>query len=344
MFSVWRCLRPAACALTALALGPFLSVPPAPAGALSEIILFSQLRPSLRYAIFAMRPDGNELRTIANLPLSCREPNLCAATDTVLFSALVDKHWHIFSVNMQTSEIKHHVGGRSDARHPAWLPDGRHFVFESDRWGQSELAMFDIATEQTQRLTFNQGINRHPSVSPDGSQVAYTSWLHGTPYIFLLTLNTGRVNDPTAWEDMWEPDTLVGKREQLTRGYHPTIQPCWFGANKAVLFTEQDYKGNYVGINSNDNELKKNLHDSTIGAENPACSPDGTRVIFVTKHKKDNRLKVTDLRTWVTCDFPRQFQAAPCDLAWQRHALPWSLESLTQDDLQSALEPSQTEP
>ena len=303
---------------------------PAPAGALSETILFAKPGISGRYAIFRMRPDGNEMRSVAEIPASCREPNLCAANNCVAFSALIGKNWHICTVNLKTNEMKQITGGHSDSRHPVWYPNGSKIFYETDTWGQSELAVIDLATQTTQRLTFNQCINRYPALSPDGTKLAYTSWINGFANVFELTLDSGQLEDISSWNHTWTVNTIVKKRKCLTKGHRPCTRPSWSSDSRHVAFECLDYKNTFLATNDEDAKIRKHMQKNCLRAKDPAWSPDGRQILYRCDRKNEHTLKLYDVSSGTVSDFPRQFSEAVCDLVWQRCPLPWSIDEAVQ--------------
>lgn len=63
--------------------------------------------------------------------------------------------------------------------HPAWSPDDRAIVFASDRSGDYEIYVRDVARGQDVRLTERRGLDIRPTWSPDGSHIAYASFQDG---------------------------------------------------------------------------------------------------------------------------------------------------------------------
>lgn len=69
---------------------------------------------------------------------------------------------------------------------------GSKVYFISDRTGSKEVwGMNYDGTEQTQITRYNSLV-RMPSVSPDGTKLAYTAWLDNTPQLYVQSLTTGR--------------------------------------------------------------------------------------------------------------------------------------------------------
>ena len=69
---------------------------------------------------------------------------------------------------------------------------GSKVYFISDRTGSKEVWTMNYdGTEQTQITKYGSMV-RMPSVSPDGTKLAYTAWLDNTPQLYIQSLTTGR--------------------------------------------------------------------------------------------------------------------------------------------------------
>ena len=69
---------------------------------------------------------------------------------------------------------------------------GTHIYFVSDRTGHQEVWSMDPDGSNQKRITSFNSISIMPAVSPDGTKVAFTSYAHGNPAIFILSTETGR--------------------------------------------------------------------------------------------------------------------------------------------------------
>jgi TolB protein len=62
---------------------------------------------------------------------------------------------------------------------PSWSPDGSRLVFQSARYGQSELYVIGVDGSGERRLTHNLADDTHPAWSPDGSTIVFDSFRDG---------------------------------------------------------------------------------------------------------------------------------------------------------------------
>jgi TolB protein len=69
---------------------------------------------------------------------------------------------------------------------------GSHIYFVSDRTGHPEIWSMDPDGSNQKQLTNFRSISIMPSVSPDGTKIAFTSYARGNPGIFILSTETGR--------------------------------------------------------------------------------------------------------------------------------------------------------
>jgi len=181
-------------------------------------------------------------------------------------------------------------------------------AFVSDRTGSSELWMMDWDGSNQTRLTKHQSLALAPAWSPDGKQLAFSSFLRGNPALYLLTpsegylkllWDKGGVNSSPAWSpdgrhiafasaidgnvDIWIIPASGGTARRLTTARAIDTQPSWAPNGRQLVFTSarsgtpQLYLMDADGTNVRRLSFEGNFHDEG------SFSVDGTRVISTTR-------------------------------------------------------------
>ena len=75
---------------------------------------------------------------------------------------------------------------------PSFSADGSRMVFVSDRKGNPQIFLKDMATGKERRLTFEGKYNTSPSISPDGKLVVFSRRTKQGHRIFVMDIDTGR--------------------------------------------------------------------------------------------------------------------------------------------------------
>ncbi len=94
---------------------------------------------------------------------------------------------------------------------PVWSPAGNRVVFVSERTGNGDLYLYDVATGRMIRLTDDVAtFDKHPSWSPDGAALVFWS-------------NRGGINQP----QIWRLDLSGGEIRNLSQNEFEDWDPVW---------------------------------------------------------------------------------------------------------------------
>lgn len=165
------------------------------------------------------------------------------------------------------------------------------------------------------RLTYGQWDDLQPALSPDGSQVAFTSHRGGKWDLFILDLHSGgliQVTDDLAYEGnpAWSPDGLrlayekyVGSNldiymqtidgesgeTRVTKHSAADFEPAWHPNGNLIAFTSTRTGTHDILVADleqlGDEETIVNFtFNSTVNQRHPVWSPDGSQLAYAALH------------------------------------------------------------
>lgn len=112
------------------------------------------------------------------------------------------------------------AGGYTDV---AWSPDGRSVVVGRSEEGGDHLYRIPIATHDLQRLDPNQDGDFEPSVSPDGTRLAFT-----------------RFDDVEGGSDLYVAAGDLSNARALTHTTDDVFDPAWSPDGRVIAFIRGD--------------------------------------------------------------------------------------------------------
>ena len=192
--------------------------------------------------------------------------------------------------------------------------------FISDRVGDSEIWIMDWDGDNPKQLTKHGSIALAPTWSPDGQQMIFTSFLRGTPALFVLTphegylrllWDKGGVNSSATYSpdgkkiafassvngntDIYTMPVEGGTPHRLTTARGIDTQPSWAPNGRQIAFTStrsgspQIYLMDADGSNVRRLTFDGGFHDEATWAH------DGTRIACTTK--VGNRFQIATIDT-----------------------------------------------
>jgi Tol biopolymer transport system component len=222
--------------------------------------------------------------------------------------------WQIYLLNSSTGERIRLTETDSNERTPRWSPDGRKLVFASDRDGNREIYVMDVAgASQGETAAALRNLSQHkapdwqPAWSPDGARVAFSSYRDDNWELYLVDAdgtNLLRMTDhpendfsPT-WSpdgskllfasrrymdaDLFVMDVTTGESTQLTTGELNEFDPAWSPDGRWIAYVTQHGDQGDVYVMRADGADPINLTDSPYANDfQPTWTPDGQWVVYV---------------------------------------------------------------
>jgi TolB protein len=177
-------------------------------------------------------------------------------------------------------------------------------VYTSYQDGNAEIYLLEGSSQKPIRLTNNSAADESPSLSPDGKKVAFVSWRQGGSAIYVLSLETMKLNQLTPADNRvlyghpdWSPDgkqivysfggdiykmDADGQNAARVTNTGTNHDPVWSPDGKRIAFvSEIDSRGDIHVMDADGNNIT-NLTNSTEPDFTPVWTSDGKRIAFVT--------------------------------------------------------------
>lgn len=127
-----------------------------------------------------------------------------------------------------------------------------------------EIFVMDMDGYKPYAVTKNKSINISPSWSPDGSQLAFTSYTRGTPDLYVKALGKGRL-------------------KKLTNGKGSNITPSWSPDGKNIAFASSISSiANLYIIPPTGRQMKRITRSTTIDL-GPSWAPNSHEIVFASE-------------------------------------------------------------
>lgn len=209
-------------------------------------------------------------------------------------------------------QIVDHPG--ANAADPEWSPDGTRLAFTSNAEGQHEVYVYDLNTEQIERLTAHAGASstrdRRPFWSPDGSRIVFERQADGERDLWLMNADgsnqtqlthrgdvesdfifdpwhpTGdrvlfvvtEVDGTTVTSDIFSVTVPGGTVVNLTNDDALSQGPAWSSDGSRILHSSGDVSTSQIQVMEADGSNAREI--GTASGSEPRWSPDDTRIAF----------------------------------------------------------------
>ncbi|MFN2203964.1 MAG: hypothetical protein ACK2UO_22395 [Caldilineaceae bacterium] len=173
----------------------------------------------------------------------------------------------LYQINLDGSGIARLTDDAATESHPRWSPDRGHIAYLSDVSGLNQVHLLSLPGYEEEQLTDFPGGVAGMTWSPDGTKLA----------LFEADSSDGEIVVVDA-----------GNGEEVTRyatGLEGATNPAWSPRGQAIAFSAmaegQPRNRDIFSLNLDDG-LLTNLTNRAGNDDQPAWSPDGTRLVFQT--------------------------------------------------------------
>lgn len=195
-----------------------------------------------------------------------------------------DPHMDLFEASLDGKLLRRLTDAPGYDAEGAYSPDGKQIVFCSDRDGDPDLYILDVASGETRQITNEPGYDGGPFFSPDGKWVIYRTDREKADYLQIHAIRadgTGDValtdNNGVNWAPYWHPTA-------------PYI--IWTGADHSDPTKRPNYDLWLLQYDINDDELRGvgepiRVTDHASADVLPVFSPDGKRLMWTSGRGAD---------------------------------------------------------
>jgi TolB protein len=151
--------------------------------------------------------------------------------------------------------------------------------FVSDASGFKEIWLADVLGEEMRQVTMHRDLAVSPRFSPDGRQLAYTTYHRGNPDLYITDLSQSKNT------------RLISRRPGLN------MAPAWSPDGKTLAITLSKGENPDLYLMSPQGEIIEQLTRNAGINVSPSWSPDGRRLAFVSDRSGQPQIYIMEMKT-----------------------------------------------
>jgi len=220
-----------------------------------------------RYTLQRSDYDGARAVTLPQSREPILSPSFAPDGRRIAYVSFEQRRPRIFVQHIDTGRREQITNFEGLNGAPAWSPDGNRLAFVLSRDGNPEIYVMDMGSRQMRRITNHYAIDTEPFWGKDGQTLYFTSDRAGRPQIYKTNINSGAV----------ERVTFVGNynaNPKLSADEKTLVMIHRQDGFTVFKVAAQDLETNRLRI----------LSDTSLD-ESPTVAPNGTMLIYATRHQ-----------------------------------------------------------
>ena len=147
--------------------------------------------PNLKYEIYLVNSDGQNLRRLTETETGEDHPAWSPDGSKILFDADYDADgfYEIYTLDVDGTNLTRLTDNAANDQFADWSPDGQQIAFSSDRNGNWDIFVMDADGGSQQALTDSPDWELFPAWSPDGKQIAFNGLVPNTGNTDVFVMN-----------------------------------------------------------------------------------------------------------------------------------------------------------